>query len=258
MPDVFRLDGKVALVTGAARGIGRAIADTLAAAGAQVMYSDLVPINDVPPSCASTRLDVTDEANWEAAIAATLTQFHGLDVLVNNAGILVSGFFADMELATFEQVMRINVTGTFLGIKHAVRAMRPGGAAGNGGAIINMSSIAGMSGAPLFGAYGTSKGAVRKMTKDAAIEFATLGYGIRVNSVHPAVIATDMGEAVFANYVPLTGSADASRALIDQATPLKRVGTPQEVANVVRFLASDASSYMTGAEVMVDGGMTAS
>jgi 3alpha(or 20beta)-hydroxysteroid dehydrogenase len=257
MTDPFRLEGKVALVTGAARGIGRAIADTLAAAGAQVMYSDLAQINDVPENCASTRLDVTGEAGWEAAVAETLAQFHRFDVLVNNAGILVSGLFADMELADFEKVMKINVTGTFLGLKHAARAMRPCGAAGEGGSIINMSSVAGIMGSPLFGAYGTSKGAVRKMTKDAAIEFGTLGYGIRVNSVHPAVIATDMGDALFADYAPLTGSVDASRALIDQMTPLKRVGTPQEVANVVRFLASDASSYMTGSEVVVDGGMTA-
>jgi 3alpha(or 20beta)-hydroxysteroid dehydrogenase len=255
--DPFRLDGKIALVTGAARGLGRAIADTLATYGAQVMYSDVVAINDTPAGCASTRLDVTEEGSWEMAIASTIERLKGFDVLVNNAGILVSAPFTDLDLATFEKVMKVNVTGVFLGLKHGARAMRPGGAAGKGGSIVNMSSVAGITGNALFGAYGSSKGAVRTMTKDAAIEFATLGYGIRVNSVHPAVIATDMGDDLFRDYGALTGSAEASRVMIEQMTPLKRIGTPQEVANAVRYLASDASSYTTGAELLVDGGMVA-
>jgi 3alpha(or 20beta)-hydroxysteroid dehydrogenase len=257
MTDPFRLDGKVALVTGAARGLGRAIADTLATYGAQVMYSDVVAINDTPAGCASTRLDVTSEDNWEMAIASTIERLKGFDILVNNAGILVSAPFTDLDLATFEKVMKVNVTGVFLGLKHGARAMRPGGAAGKGGSIVNMSSVAGITGNALFGAYGSSKGAVRTMTKDAAIEFATLGYDIRVNSVHPAVIATDMGDDLFRDYGALTGSAEASRVMIEQMTPLKRIGTPQEVANAVRYLASDASSYTTGAELLVDGGMVA-
>jgi 3alpha(or 20beta)-hydroxysteroid dehydrogenase len=257
MNDPFRLDGKVALVTGAAQGLGRAIADTLAQFGARVMYTDLTAINDVPPGCAATKLDVTDETQWEQVVAHTVTTLSGLDILVNNAGILASAPFTDMDLSTFERVMKINVTGVFLGIKHAARAMRPGGSAGQGGSIVNMSSVAGINGSVLFGAYGTSKGAVRTMTKDAAIEFQALGYGIRVNSVHPAVINTDMGDAVFSDYAALTGSVEASKALIDQMTPMKRIGTPQEVANAVRYLASDASSYTTGAELVVDGGMVA-
>jgi 3alpha(or 20beta)-hydroxysteroid dehydrogenase len=241
MNDPFRLEHKVALVTGAAQGLGRAIADTLAQFGARVMCTDLTAINDVPPGCSATKLDVTSEAQWEQVVAHTVATMSGLDILVNNAGILASGPFTDMDL----------------GIKHAARVMRPGGSAGKGGSIVNMSSVAGINGSVLFGAYGTSKGAVRTMTKDAAIEFQALGYGIRVNSVHPAVINTDMGAAVFSDYAALTGSVEASKALIDQMTPMKRIGTPQEVANAVRYLASDASSYTTGAELVVDGGMVA-
>lgn len=262
------LEGRVALVTGAATGIGEACADLLAAAGARVMATDVDG-----PGCAATaeRIrkrgdhadsmvhDVCDEAQWQLAVDATVERLGGLDVLVNNAGIYQGGTLESNTLDEVRRVHQVNVESIFLGMKHAARVMKPGGAAGRGGSIVNLSSVAGLVGVPGHSAYGSTKGAVRLYTKHAAAEFGALGYGIRVNSVHPGLIETAMGEKVFDDFVEigLAPSVEAAREFVLSLTALGRLGTPQDVAQTVLFLASDASSYVTGAEIVCDGGMTA-
>jgi 3alpha(or 20beta)-hydroxysteroid dehydrogenase len=265
---ISRLDGKIALVTGGARGLGAEIADALLQLGASVMITDV--LDEVgagttatldakaPGRVAYLHHDVTKEAEWEAAVAATVKRFGGLDILVNNAGIETAAFFADCELADFQRTMAINVDGVFLGIKHAIRAMRPGGAAGKGGSIVNLSSVAGLVGLPTLGAYCASKAAVRVMNKAAAVECGRLGYGIRVNSVHPGIVKTEMGVNVVKNFarlgmVPDEASADA---MIESMHPIG-YGKPSDVASAVLYLASDAARWTTGAEIVIDGGATA-
>lgn len=264
----IRLDGKVALVSGAARGLGAEIAEALLQAGASVMVTDvrvelgsekaqsLIEAHD--GRAAFLRHDVTQEADWVAAIEATVERFGGLDILVNNAGIETSALVVDCELEAFQRTMAINVDGVFLGIKHALRAMRPGGVSGRGGAIVNLSSVAGLIGSPSLTAYCASKGAVRLMTKASAIEAAQLGYGVRINSVHPAIIKTDMGTNVINNLVRVGLAPDeASADAFAQSTHPMGYGQPRDVASAVLFLASPASKWMTGAELVIDGGVTA-
>jgi len=263
----FRLDGRVALVTGAARGLGAEVAEALASVGAKVMLTDVLVaegeataarLSVAGGTVAFLRHDVTQEADWIAAVQATVERFGGLDVVVNNAGIETAAFFADCELTEFRRTMAINVDGVFLGIKHAIRAMRPGGGAGRGGSIINLSSVAGLVGMPTLGAYCASKGAVRIMTKAAAVECARLEYGIRVNSIHPGVVKTEMGSNVVRNFARLGFAPDeaAADALIASLHPLG-YGQPVDIANAVIYLAGDASRWTTGAEIVVDGGATA-
>ena len=199
----FRLDGKTALVSGAARGIGAAIAEALAQAGASVVITDILEregqetvekIRRAGGEASFFKHNVTVEAQWQAAIAHAEKEFGPLEVLVNNAGIETAALLSQCTLEDFSNVMNVNVNGVFLGLKHAVRAMSPGGTSGRSGSIINMSSVAGLIGTTGHIAYHTSKGAVRLMTKAAAVECAQLGTGIRVNSVHPAIVGTDMGD----------------------------------------------------------------
>lgn len=240
----MRLDGKVALITGAARGQGAAEARLFAAHGARVVLADL----DGPEGVALAAeiggmflpLDVTSESDWQAAIAAIEAAHGRLDVLVNNAGILRRARIEDTDLALFNATVAVNQTGVFLGMKAAVWLMKP-----TGGSIVNVSSTAGLRGAPEHLAYCASKFAVRGMTKVAAIEFAP--YGIRVNSVHPGLIETPMLDP-FLDGAAM--SAFTERQLVNRA------GTPDEVAQMVLFLASDASSYSTGVEFICDGGLT--
>lgn len=263
VPGLFRLDGKVALVTGAARGIGLAVASALAAAGARVMLTDI--LDDAGMVAAAgigasfARHDVTDEAQWEHAVAETVRICSGLDILVNNAGIETAALLTECTVADFQRVVDINVTGVFLGLKHAVRAMRPGGAAGHGGAIVNLSSVAGMIGTSGHIAYHASKGAVRTMTKAAAIECAQLQTGIRVNSVHPAIIETEMGTSFVQGFVDLKLTADyaTAEAGIRAAHPLGCFGMANDVAAAVLYLASPAARWVTGTELVVDGGYLA-
>jgi NAD(P)-dependent dehydrogenase (short-subunit alcohol dehydrogenase family) len=246
------LKGRVALVTGAARGIGAAAARQLAADGAAVVLTDV--IDDEGEALAASiasgggtalylRLDVSSEAAWKRVVARTIREFGRLDVLVNNAGI---GTFPDVEQETLEgwnRLIGINQTGVWLGMRAAVPRMRKAG----GGSIINLSSIFGAVGG--FGgsiAYHASKGAVRLMTKNAAIRYAK--EGIRVNSVHPGFIDTPM--------VAVVKGTDVEQQ-INSMTPMGRMGRAEEVAQVIAFLASDRASYMTGSEVYVDGGWTA-
>ena len=257
--------GKVALVTGAASGIGKACAGLLAAGGASVMLTDrdaatcqqaTAELEADGYTVACMEQDVVDEARWDEVVDACVDQLGGLDILVNNAGIYVGGLLIDNTLAEVQRVMQVNVDSVFLGMRAAASVMKPGGRAGRGGSIINLSSAAGMIGVPGHSAYGASKGAVRLYTKHAAVEFGALNYGIRVNSVHPGVIDTPMGGQAYDNLVEvgLAGNLPEAKQLIETMTPLKRAGHIDEVAATVRFLASDAASYCTGSEFLVDGG----
>jgi NAD(P)-dependent dehydrogenase (short-subunit alcohol dehydrogenase family) len=265
----FRLEGKVALVTGGAKGLGAAIARTLAQAGARVLVTDVLEaegrrvvagIEAGGGTAGFLRHDVTDEAQWQAAVAMAIERYGRLDVLVNNAGIEVPALLADCTVESFRRTLDVNVTGVFLGLKHAIRAMAPGGASGHGGAIVNLSSVAGLIGAVAHSAYCASKGAVRLLTKAAAVECGRLATGIRVNSLHPGVIETDMGSNFIQGFVDLglAPSREASAAAVLALHPLGRFGEPEDVANAVLYLASDASKWVTGAELSVDGGIAAS
>jgi len=267
--DVFRLDGKVALVTGGAKGLGALTAMTLARAGASVMVTDVLEtegravvgqIVAAGGKAAFVRHDVTDETQWEAAVATAISSFGQLDVLINNAGVESTELLAQVTVASFRRTMDVNVTGTFLGLKHAIRAMSPGGASGRGGAIVNLSSVAGIVGVMAHSAYCASKGAVRLLTKAAAVECAQLRTGIRVNSVHPGLIETEMGANLIKGFVSLglAPSIDDARASLTALHPMGRLGEPEDVANAILYLVTDASKWVTGAELSVDGGMAAS
>lgn len=262
------LEGKVALITGAAAGIGAACARELAVAGATVMFTDVnlqgcrqlsVELQQQGMTAFCARHDVASEEDWQRVINETLNQCGGLDVLVNNAGVYLGGTLVSNSLESVRRVHQVNVDSIFLGMKYAALAMKPGGAAGNGGSIINLSSVAGIIGLPGHTAYGSTKGAVRLYTKHAAVEFARFGYGIRVNSVHPGLIETSMGDQLFKDFVGigLAVDPDAARSAVIDMTPIGRLGQPQDVANMVRFLASEASAYCTGSEFVIDGGMSA-
>jgi len=264
----FAMSGKIALVTGGATGIGASIVDCLAGAGATVAVTDInvaageakaAELREKSLSVEFFEHDVTNESQWQVIIDALVAKYGGLDVLVNNAGILISGLLVEASLETLRRVYSVNVEGAFLGMKYAALVMRPGGISGRGGSIINLSSVAGIVGTLGESVYGSSKGALRSLTKHAAIEFSALGYGIRVNSVHPGPIATPMGGQVLENLASdkLLGSEEAAQQLLMTLVPMKRLGEPQEVARVVSFLASDASAFVTGSEYVVDGGLTA-
>ncbi len=257
-----RLRGKLALVTGAARGIGRAIATAFVREGAHVWVTDLDAdgaertSRELGPAATARTLDVRDEGAWSSAIDDLLAAHGRLDVLVNNAGI--SGFEGgfvphDPEhatLAAWHAVHATNLDGVFLGCKHAIRAMRPRGH----GSIINISSRSGVVGIPTAAAYASSKAAVRNHTKSVALHCATSGTAIRCNSIHPAAILTPMWE-------PMLGSEEPARsrnmAALVADVPLKRFGQPEEVAAIAVLLASDEATYLTGAELHVDGGILA-
>ena len=258
---VSRLGGKVALVSGSARGIGEAIARAFTANGAYVYLSDIDDslgrraAQAIGPDSAYLHLDVREEPEWESVTAQILAEKGRLDVVVNNAAILgsESGRAAnDPENATLEtwrSVHRTNTDGVFLGCKHAIRAMRPRGA----GSIINISSRAGNVGIPRAAAYAASKAAVRNHTKTVALYCAEEGLAIRCNSIHPGAILTPMWE-------PMLGTGPDREARMReylQETPMRRFGTPGEVAAVAVLLASDEAAYMTGAELSIDGGLLA-
>jgi len=249
MPGTGRLAGKVALITGAARGQGAAEARLFAAEGARVFLGDLLDeagagvAAELGASAAYVHLDVTREEDWRHAVATARARFGRLDVLVNNAGILRPGLIETLPLADFEAVLRVNQIGCFLGMQAAIPAMRESG----GGSIVNVSSIAGMRGRPGFVAYVASKWAIRGMTKTAALELGR--DGIRVNAILPGAIDT-----------PMIGGPDFSavdRAAHFAKLPVSRIGEPVDVARLALFLASDESAYCTGAEFVIDGGATA-
>ena len=245
------LSGKVALVSGAARGMGAAISRRLVDAGASVLLGDVLTdegtatADGLGDAAAFVELDVTSQEAWTEAVAACEERFGRLDVLVNNAGILAFGKVADMPEAEYRRLVDVNQVGVFLGMQAATPALLRA----EGGAIVNISSVEGLGGGALLTAYSATKFAVRGMTKAAALELGRKG--IRENSVHPGAIRTDMIEAQ-------TGGAPEAEAWMAGKTALNRMGEPEDVANVVAFLASDLASYVTGAELAVDGGVTAS
>jgi 3alpha(or 20beta)-hydroxysteroid dehydrogenase len=241
---VGRLDGKVAIVTGAARGQGEAEARLFVAEGARVVVADVLAnegaavASSLGDAAVFAPLDVTDEDQWRSAVDLAEERFGPVDVLVNNAGVLMFQSIDKTDPADFERVMRINVHGVFLGIRAVTPSMERAG----GGSIVNISSTAGLTGLPFLGAYVASKWAVRGLTKTAAIDLG--GKGIRVNSVHPGGIDTPM----------LAGTSPD--APFYRRLPVPRMGRADEAARAVLFLASDESSYTTGAELAVDGGAT--
>lgn len=243
----MRLTGKVALITGAARGQGAAAARRFTAEGAQVMITDV--LDDQGKELAAElgaeycHLDVSSEESWAEAVAFTVQTLGEITVLVNNAGILHFSALADTSLADYQRVIGINQVGTFLGMRSVVPSMKAAG----GGSIVNVSSVEGLGGMPYLTAYTASKFAIRGMTKVAAMELGQ--HGIRVNSVHPGAIDTSMVSEALGRPVDVSP--------IGKKLALRRIGQPEDVANVVLFLASDDSAYCTGGEFVVDGGATA-
>lgn len=262
----FDLQGRKALVTGGARGLGAGMAQALAAAGASIVVADILDdtgeatVQGLRASGANAHfvhLDVTDEAQWEAAVNTTVQTLGGFDILVNNAGVEETALVADIDVAALRRMLDVNIVGTALGLKHAFRAMRPGGAAGQGGAVVNVASVAATIAFPAIAGYSATKTAVDRLTRVAAMESGQLGYGVRVNCVYPGLVPTDMGMKL-ANDVVSVGlfpSAEAAVGAIVAQTPLGRLGTVADMADAVAFLCSDAARFITGAGLPVDGGM---
>jgi len=256
-----RFDGSVAFVTGGLRGIGRAIAERLLAEGASVMIADLAAPGDVEADLAAlggaapggraayVSLDVGNEAAWPATVEAIRDRFGRLDILVANAGIGGTGPLASLTLADWHRTMHVNVDGVFLAVRHCAAMLgeagrdRPGGSS-----IVTISSIMGLVALPQAGPYNASKGAVRLFTKSIALEFAASKTPIRANSVHPGFVETPL---------LIESSSQDEIDFYTGSTPLGRMAQPAEIAAAVAFLASDDASYMTGSELVVDGGYTA-
>ncbi len=246
-----RLDGKVAIITGAASGQGALEAEMFANEGAKVVATDVQEdllkkvvdkVNKEGGDAIAIKLDVTSETDWQEVINKTVETYGALNVLVNNAGVFIPGTAEEATLETWNKVMNINAAGTFLGIKYAIPEMRKAG----GGSIVNISSISGILG---FGAaaYNASKGAIRTLTKNVAADFAK--DNIRVNSIHPGVVVTPMTD-------PLLNVQETRKSLEDM-TPLPRLGEPKDIAYGALYLASDETSFMTGSELIIDGGVVA-
>lgn len=257
-----RVEGKIAIVTGGASGIGRGCAERLAAEGAMVFVADIQEdmgreTVERIVACAGraefVQHDVTDEAAWVAVVEQVVTAHGGLDVLVNNAGIGIGGSIIEMSLADWQHQQAINLDGVFLGVKHCIPAMRDSG----GGSIINMSSVAGMKGAANLAAYNATKGGVRLFTKGVALECARERWSIRVNSVHPGIIDTPIWNQINSGMLEETEKAFDHRAMAEVGVPTGELGYPLDIANGVLFLASDEASYITGTELVIDGGLCA-
>ena len=264
-----RLDGKVALITGAARGIGGETARLMVEAGAKVAIGDVLDergratartLESVGGEALYLNLDVTSEEAWSAAIAAILARFGKLDVLVNNAGLFLGKDIEAASLAEWQRLCAVNLTGVFLGTKLSLPALRDAARESpHGSAIVNLSSVAGLVGSTQDPLYSLTKGGVTLFTKSAALEFARKGYRIRVNSMHPGTIDTDMGNQVLVTRARNLGTNDvaAARAQVIQRLPIGRIGTVTDIAKGIVFLASDDSGFMTGAGLVIDGGITA-
>ena len=259
------LSGTVALVTGAAGGIGMAVCSALSEAGATVVTTDTATgltryVQDHNPRRVFQSLDVTSEDAWRAVVDNIDRDFGRLDILVNGAGISIVGKLEDTSLAEWRRCQAINVDGTFLGIRSCAGLLRRSAKLRRGGAsVINFSSVAGLTGAPFNAAYCASKGAVRLLTKSAALEFSALGDAIRVNSIHPGGVQTEMIDGIVKRYAEMgvAASVPDGTAMVSKMHPIGRIAMPGEIADAVLFLASSASSFVHGAELVVDGGLTA-
>jgi NAD(P)-dependent dehydrogenase (short-subunit alcohol dehydrogenase family) len=257
-----RIQGKIACVTGAASGIGRSTAMLLAKEGAVVVATDVQvekgtalvsQIERAGGRAVFLEHDVTQEETWRAVVAQIRLRYGRLDVLVNNAGIGISGPVVEMSLANWRRQTAVNLDGVFLGVKHALPLMREGA----GGSIINVSSIAGIKASANASGYSATKGAVRMFTKAVALECAAAKDGVRVNSIHPGIVET----AIWDSLIGTTEDGSNSRprgptldALTAHHVPMGRKGTPEEIAMGILWLASDESSYVTGTELVIDGG----
>lgn len=256
------LKGKKALVTGGARGLGLAMAEALVAAGASVMLGDILEAEGkeaakgLKGKAGFTKLDVTSEASWEAAIAATKKELGGLDILVNNAGIEITDLAINVKAKDLLAMCNVNIVGTALGIKYGIGAMSKT-AGGNGGSIINISSVAATIAFPGIMGYSGTKSAVDRMTRVSAVEAGKLGTGVRVNCIYPGLVPTLMGQQLAMNVVEvgLFPTVEAAIGAVVEQTPLGRLGDPTDMADAVVFLASDASRFITGVGLPVDGGM---
>ncbi len=254
-----RVDNKVALVTGGAKGIGRASALMLAREGARVVLTDVEEAQGTAVAREIERAggkalflvqDVTDESQWVDVVDRARAHFGGLNIVVNNAGIGTAGSAEDETLEAWRRLMAVNLDGVFLGTKHAIRAMKDEAGAGS---IINISSIEGIVADPKLAAYNASKGGVRIFSKSAALHCAQAGYRIRVNTIHPGYIWTPMVEG----YLTSLGDVECGLQVISNMLPIGRMGEPDDIAYGVLYLGSDESSFMTGSELVIDGGYTA-
>ena len=247
-----RVTGKVAIVTGAASGMGKADAQLLAQQGAKVVLADLndtegqAVADEIGESAIYMHLDVTDEENWKSVVASTVETFGKLDILVNNAGMLSLGSVVDVELDAYRKTNAVNSEGVFLGCKHAIPAMAESG----GGSIINMSSVAALHGMSFFAAYSASKGAVKALTKSVAMYCKEQKNGVRCNSIHPDGVKTPMVAKV------ATGKETATEEEIEEVGKLANMCEPGDVANLVLYLASDESGFVNGAEMVIDNAAT--
>lgn len=264
-----RLDGKVALISGGARGIGGQTARRMAEAGAKVVIGDLLEergretaseIASAGGEARFVKLDVTSDADWQAAVNEATGTYGGLDILVNNAGIFLGREFDEATDADWDRIVAINLKGVYLGTKVCAPALRERGQnSPHGSAIVNLASIAGLVGSQLDPIYSMTKGGVTLFTKSTALAFGRRGDRIRVNSIHPGVIETDMGAQTFSSRAAQAGSNDveAARERSVRLHPIGRHGTADDIALGIVFLASDDSGFMTGSGLVVDGGLTA-
>ncbi len=250
-----RLEGKTALVTGAASGIGLQTSIRLAEDGARVMMTDInlekvrQQAEKIDANATFLKLDITEEEEWISVLDETVKRFDRLDILVNSAGMVLIADVEQITLEDWRKVHAVNLDGTFLGCKHGVRVMKEFGA----GSIINLSSVSGMIGGFNLAAYNSSKGAVRMLTKSVALHCARAGYGIRCNSIHPTFIETPMLESMIRD----SPDPEKARQTLVRQVPLRRIGKPDDVANMIVYLASDESTFVTGTEMVIDGGVIA-